>query len=551
MTAATLIHRVHLVPVGGVPAPHGPVDLRIRDGVVAEIGSSLTAAPDEEGVDADGRWAIPGLWDQHVHLTTWARTQAMVDLAGTTGPQQVLDRVSAHLVSRHRGARVGAAHPGAGHPSAGQPAVLSGFGFRSGTWTRAATVAELDAVTGEVPTVLTSGDAHNGWVNTAALRRLGLPGRAGPLEEREWFDLQPAVAALVESQAQDTSAALAAAVADASARGIVGVVDLEMPTSWRQWAERGESVGAVRVRASVYPSGLDDLLAAGIRTGDPLADGAGLVTMGPLKIISDGSLNTLTAWCYEPYGDLAGRQSAYGTQNFTLEELVDLLRRGDAGGLEIALHAIGDQALDLALRAFEQTGARGAIEHAQLVRPEDLPRMSALGVRASVQPAHLLDDRDVTAALWADRADRCFALRSMLEAGVRLVMGSDAPVAPLDPWLAMAAAVHRSADDREPWNPAESLTAAEALAASTDGATTLSAGSLADVVLLDADPLASGLAWSRSRRAHAGASSGRAVAGSEAGGRQHAVPSADVATHLRTMPVAATFVAGRAAFFAL
>lgn len=542
MTAATLIHRVNLVPVGGVPAPDDPVDLRICDGVVAEIAPSLTAARGEDVVNADGRWAIPGLWDQHVHLSTWARTQAMVDLAGTTGPQQVLDRVSAHLGAGHLGAHVGAAHTSAANRSASKPAVLSGFGFRSGTWTRAATVAELDAVTGDVPTVLTSGDAHNGWVNTAALRRLGQPDRAGPLEESEWFDLQPAVAALVESQAQDTSVALATAIADASALGIVGVVDLEMPTSWRQWAERGESVGTVRVRASVYPSGLDDLLAAGIRTGDPLADGAGLVTMGPLKIISDGSLNTLTAWCCQPYGDLAGRQSAYGTQNFTLVELVDLLRRGDAGGLEIALHAIGDQALDLALRAFEMTGAHGSIEHAQLVRLEDLPRMSALSVRASVQPAHLLDDRDVTAALWADRADRCFALRSMLGAGVRLAMGSDAPVAPLDPWLAMAAAVHRSADDREPWNPAESLTAAEALAASTDGATTLGVGSPADVVLLEADPLASGLPSARR---------GSANARNEAGGIEHAVPSPDVAAHLRTMPVAATYVAGRAAFFAL
>jgi predicted amidohydrolase YtcJ len=137
-----------------------------------------------------------------------------------------------------------------------------------------------------------------------------------------------------------------------------------------------------------------------------------------------------------------------------------------------------------------------------------------------VQPAHLLDDRDVTEQCWPDRADRCFPLRSMTAAGVRLVMGSDAPVSPLDPWLAMAAAVHRSGDEREPWHPEQSLTAAEALAASTDGQGTVAPGSRGDVVLLDADPLA---------------------------GVGH---SAAVGGHLRSMR-AATFLAGRVTHLAI
>jgi hypothetical protein len=103
----------------------------------------------------------------------------------------------------------------------------------------------------------------------------------------------------------------------------------------------------------------------------------------------------------------------------------------------------------------------------------------------------------------------------MLDAGVVLALGSDAPVAPLDPWLAMAAAVHRSADGREPWNPAESLTPAEALAASTDAQRTLSVGSRGDIVLLDADPIAV------------------------------STDSAEAARILRSMPVAATLLAGR------
>jgi predicted amidohydrolase YtcJ len=156
----------------------------------------------------------------------------------------------------------------------------------------------------------------------------------------------------------------------------------------------------------------------------------------------------------------------------------------------VATHAIGDRALMDALEAYDATGAVGSIEHAQLVRREALPHLARLGLRASVQPAHLLDDRDVTELCWPDRAGRCFAFRWMADAGVELALGSDAPVSPLDPWLAIAAAVHRSADERPPWHPEQSLTAREALAASVDGQGSVHAGMAADLVLLDADPLA-------------------------------------------------------------
>jgi predicted amidohydrolase YtcJ len=243
--------------------------------------------------------------------------------------------------------------------------------------------------------------------------------------------------------------------------------------------------------------------------------------MGPLKIISDGSLNSRTAYCFEPYADAESCEFPQGKQNHSPEELVDLLSRAHTAGLRIALHAIGDAAVASALDAFEATGAQGSVEHAQLMARADIPRMARLGVVASVQPAHLLDDRDVTAQCWPDRADRCFPLRSLLDAGVRLAMGSDAPVATLDPWLAMAAAVHRSADEREPWNPAESITAAEALAASTDGQTTVASGNRGDLVLLDDDPL------------------------------REFGDSATVGKHLREMRVAATFVAGRPTHLAI
>jgi predicted amidohydrolase YtcJ len=114
--------------------------------------------------------------------------------------------------------------------------------------------------------------------------------------------------------------------------------------------------------------------------------------------------------------------------------------------------------------------------------------MSRLGLTASVQPAHLLDDRPTMDRVWADRAERCFALRSLLDHGIRLALGSDAPVAPLDPWLAIAAAVHRGHPGDEPWQPGQAITVAKAIAASADGRR-IAVGQPGDVALVDANPL--------------------------------------------------------------
>jgi predicted amidohydrolase YtcJ len=217
--------------------------------------------------------------------------------------------------------------------------------------------------------------------------------------------------------------------------------------------------------------------------------------MGPLKIISDGSLNTRTAWCCEPYAEGGG----IGAPNLSSAGLRSLLLHATRHGLEVAVHAIGDAAVGEALAAYEETGARGTIEHAQLMGREDSRTMARLGVRASVQPAHLLDDRDTTESFWPDRTDRCFALRWLHDDGVEVVFGSDAPVSPLDPWDAMAAAVHRTGDDRAPWHPEQALTVHEALAASTDGHGTVGPGHLGDLALLDADPLPRGSSEEQAR----------------------------------------------------
>ena len=455
---------VRVVPVR-TPAPSGPTSLRVADGTVVAVGADLRPEPGDRVVEADGRWAIPGLWDQHVHFTQWAQTRTRLDVSAAQDPAEAVEIIRGHL------------------PSVAERDWLFAFGFRLADWTREPTVAELDAATGGRPVVITSGDAHTGWLNSAALTALGAPLTDRPLTEAPWFALMAEV--VQRNAAQDGGRSVADAMAAASARGVVGVVDFEWAEPLSSWRERlAQGLDALWVRSAVYPEYLDDMIAAGLRTGSPVTHG-GPVTVGPLKIISDGSLNTRTAYCHEPYGGGSDR----GVQNHDRDDLIELLTCARSSGFLAAIHAIGDAAAHEALAAFRATGASGSIEHAQLMTAVDIAQLAELGVRASVQPAHLLDDRDVTERLWADRAERCFPWRRLLDAGVDVAFGSDAPVAPLDPWIAMAAAVHRSADERAPWNPAEAISAAEALAASVDGADTLAVGRRADLVLLDRDPL--------------------------------------------------------------
>jgi predicted amidohydrolase YtcJ len=486
-----VLRNANLVEVAGAPG-HGdhPVDVRVQDGRVIEVGRNLDHPAGIVEYDAEGRWLIPGLWDHHVHLGQWTQASERLDLTAVRSPEDALALVTTRLRER---------------PD--EPII--GWGHRSALWPRPVGPADLDAVTGDRPVVLISGDGHHAWVNTAALDTLALSRRDGVVEEAEWFDAYGRLGQLT-SGASTSPAAYLRTMRAAAAMGVVGLTDFEFSVTLDDWSRRAESL-PLRVRVATYADTLDEFIGAGLRTGDSLPGCDERITMGPLKIISDGSLNTRTAWCCAPYAD----RDVAGAPNLTAAELRALLARAKSNGLEVATHAIGDAAVHEALDAYAATGAAGSIEHAQLMLREDIPRLAQLGLRASVQPAHLLDDRDVTEACWPDRADRCFMFRDLVDAGVNLALGSDAPVSPLDPWLAMAAAVHRSADERPAWHGEQALTAREALACSVDGQTTVHAGAVADLALLEADPLVAGDA-------------------DEA-----------AATRLRTMRVAATWVGGR------
>ncbi|MET4639954.1 amidohydrolase family protein [Mycetocola sp. 2940] len=457
------------VRLAGVDAR--PVDIVLEDGIIAELRPSGSRPADGATTDAAGRWVLPGLWDSHVHFTQWAQTSRRFDLSGTRTAAEALAVVDATTAS------------GA---SADESAV--GFGFRDALWPDTADLAAFDRVSHGQPVILIAGDLHCVWLNTAALRRYGHDGHeTGLLREEDAFavhrSIDAAPDAVVDGWVRDAAEA-------AAARGVVGVVDFEMAWNLDSWTRRiAAGILSLRTRFGIYPHDLDRAIAERLRTGQVLPHTHGLLEVGSLKVITDGSLNTRTAYCVDPYPGLGGTEHSHGVLTVPPDELTALMSRARQAGLESAIHAIGDQANTHVLDAFAATGSRGSVEHAQLLSADDIGRFAALGVTASVQPEHAMDDRDVAEHYWAGRTDRAFPLRSILDAGGTLALGSDAPVAPLDPWLAISAAVGRSRDNRAPWHPEQSISVAEAIAASTRGAT-LRAGQVADLVLVDRDPFA-------------------------------------------------------------
>ncbi|AXJ09186.1 amidohydrolase [Arthrobacter sp. PM3] len=456
-------------------------DVHIRDGLVAAInpssGKSAASLPGAQGVDFDGRYVIPGLWDEHVHMTQWALTSNRLDLAGAGSAREAAAVVGNYLAGAGLAGEGGATRP-ASAPT------LVGVGFRDAIWTDLPSLDLLDRVTGGLPTALISHDLHCVWLNSAAARTYGVPVDAsGLLREEPAFGLTRELGTLPDTVVDPWVRAAAAA---AAARGVVGIVDFEMTWNRDPWLRRiAGGCDALRIEAGVYPQDLDRAVAEGLRTGADVAGGRGLLTVGPLKVLTDGSLNTRTAYCVDPYPN-----GGYGLLTVSEAELLALLVRARQAGFVPAVHAIGDAANRVALDAFEAAGVTGRVEHAQFVRSEDFARFSRLGVIASVQPAHALDDRDTAEANWPGRTDRSFPLRSLVAAGATLALGSDAPVAPLDPWTAMSAATARARQDgRGPWHPEQALTRREALTASARGRGRLRVGDPADIAVLDADPL--------------------------------------------------------------
>jgi hypothetical protein len=350
----------------------------------------------------------------------------------------------------------------------------------------------LDAAAPIIPVVLVSGDLHSIWMNSTALARYGFGDHpSGLLCEDDSFVVMRALDAVDDPVLDGWVDEVAQ---KAASRGVVGIVDLEMAWNLDPWVRRiAAGTDALRVDFGIYSEDLERAVGLGLRSGAVIEGTGGLLTVGPYKVITDGSLNTRTAYCFDEYPGLEGQDVSHGQLTVPKDQLLSHMRMATQAGIRPAVHAIGDHANGIALDAFEELGCTGSIEHAQLLAPADIARFVKLGVVASVQPEHAMDDRDAADHYWAGRTERSYMLASLLNAGVVLSLGSDAPVAPLDPWVTMAAAVGRTRDGREPWHSEQAISRQSALAASTRGRQVVAVGDVADLAICEIDPFSASI----------------------------------------------------------
>ncbi|MEV8613539.1 amidohydrolase family protein [Amycolatopsis sp. NPDC051373] len=456
-----LLRRVR-VGLGG-----GLADVRVNDGRVAAIEEPGTGSGFAARVlDGHGGTLLPGLVDAHVHALQWATFRRRIPLDDARSAAEAVELLLRRLLETSD-------RPGD---------LVVGAGFRDGLWPDKPHKDLLQRALPGRAVALFSADLHTLWLSPAALKLVGRDHPTGVLLEN---DCMTATAALPSASPDVQDRWVADALSAAASRGVTGIVDYEYADTVTDWTRRvAAAAPATRVSCVISRLLLDVAVACGHRTGDVLPAGGGLLSVGPFKLFVDGSLNTRTAYCHDPYPE----SDSPGLLELPPSELEPLMRRAWENGLVPALHAIGDKANTIALDAFAAAGCPGRIEHAQLLSIEDIPRFAGLDLVASVQPAHQPDDRDVADRHWYGRTDRAYAYRALLDSGARLEIGSDAPVAPLDPWDGVAAAVGRTDDDRPAWHPEQAIPLADALAAASGGRRGIAVGDVADLMITAADP---------------------------------------------------------------
>ncbi|OMH32283.1 amidohydrolase [Tersicoccus sp. Bi-70] len=477
----------------------------VATGDPAELAAHAPAGT--RTVDLGDAVVVPGLTDAHVHLTHLADELAGVDLRSATSEDECVRRVAAHVSTLRPGTWV-----------------FGGF-WNINRWSTPESPSRrsLDAVTGDHPVALVSSDAHTIWANSAALAALGItrdtPDPAGGAIAR---DADGEATGVLRESAVFPVRALQDGPAGGNpddrftrvqrhllAQGLTGVHDVDgmtVLTSAQRLRDRGEL--DLRLVKLLPVAALDEHIAAGRRTGD----GDAWIRIGPVKIFADGALGSHTCLMSHPFpaGDprvTVEPSAAHGVEVTGPAALDALLSRLVGNGLAAAVHAIGDRANAQVLDAFTRAepatraaGLRHRIEHVQFLRRDDLPRLAELGVIASMQPQHYVADL-MLQDLVPDPAIAAYAWRSVHDAGATLAFGSDAPVEPPRPLHGIAAAIARWDPEGVPgaWQPDEGLTARQALAAYTTGAAaasgesaikgTLAPGMLADLTVLDVDPL--------------------------------------------------------------
>lgn len=482
--------------------------LAARGGRIVAVGTTAEvkrlAGPSTRLVDLSGHLALPGFTDAHTHFIAAGFQLSAVNLRDATSPDEF-----ARLIKER-----------ASKTPAGRWIV--GGDWDHERWPGAQLPAKelIDRDTPTTPVFVSRLDGHMALANSVALRMAKItketPDPPGGTIVHDAKTGEPTgilkdaalglVSRLVpEPGDAERDAALEASLQEAARVGVTSIQDV---TPWDDYAvyKRFRDAGKLTVR--VYA-----------RT--PLADwkrqaeeverhgrGDDWLRLGGLKAFMDGSLGSTTALFFEPYVDSPSTSGLMADDNLPEGKMKQLIQEADKAGLQCSVHAIGDRANSILLDYFEQVEAangprdrRFRIEHAQHLRAADIPRFAKLGVIASMQPYHAIDDgRWAEKRIGPDRIKTTYAFRTLLDTGATLAFGSDWNVAPLSPLLGIYAAVTReTTDGKNPggWVPQQKITVEEAVHAYTAGCAyaefsehdkgTLEPGKLADVVVLSHD----------------------------------------------------------------
>jgi predicted amidohydrolase YtcJ len=475
-----------------------------KDGRVAKLLHDGDVRPQRPEYRLDGahRTLLPGLIDAHGHVSGLGFQALSLDLTETSS----LDE------AQHKLQRYAAEHEAS--------AWIRGGGWNQEKWKlgRFPTAADLDPFTGERPALLERVDGHAILANSAAMKAAGITAKtADPAGGRIERDAKgnptglfvDAARRLVEKAApaplpRERDAAMAKAQEILIADGVTATCDMGTDVAdWESLRRLGDA-GRLRVRITSYGLGVDTILTvAGSQPTGWLYDGR--LRMVGVKLFADGALGSRGAWLKQPYSDMP---STRGLQFLDDAKLKNLMSRAAMDNFQIAVHAIGDAANAQVLDAIEElaqtyTGdRRWRIEHAQILAPEDLPRMAKYGTIASMQPSHATSDHAMAGKrLGAERLKGAYAWKTMLDEHVPLAFGSDYPVESPNPFPGMADAVTREDAAGDPpggFLPEQRISLTQAFAAFTTGGAfaakaedrigSLTPGHYADFILLDRDP---------------------------------------------------------------
>ncbi|MFQ6616267.1 MAG: amidohydrolase, partial [Fidelibacterota bacterium] len=428
--------------------------------------------PDTRIVDLEGRFVVPGFMDSHTHFIRGGLEMGKIDLGDVSSSDEFIARVKEYA---------------RGLP---QDRWITG-----GDWDHERWGGELpqrswiDSVAGDIPLFVTRVDGHMGLANSRALELAGIdsqtPAPPGgvivrdPLTGKPTGILKEMAMSLIESVVPEPSQeelddALARAMEFAASQGITQIHDMcvwrDLET-YRRAHDRNDLT--LRVYAFVWYTDWERLISFVEKNGR----GDSWLRWGGVKAILDGSLGSQTAWMYRPYEDDTTTSGMVVSEDTV--RLREIIAGADKAGLQLAIHAIGDRANDWLLDTYEAQITQGdggrdrrfRIEHAQHLTTDALERFHSLGVIASMQPYHAIDD-----GRWAEKRIRgvvlktSYAFRSLLDAKAIVSFGSDWNVAPLDPLKGVYAAVtRRTLDGKHPegWYPDQKITVEEALRAYT------------------------------------------------------------------------------------